>query len=79
MRVYFETEIMGKEVTITARASDVNEYSEALNLRVSVVLPDDSLIPLHKYTDDFDDIERIEQAALDELYANKYEGELTLD
>ena len=79
MRVYFETDIHGKEVTVTAFANDVNEYSETLGLRVSVILPDESLIPLHKYVDDPEEIDRIEQAAMDELYSNKYEGELTLE
>lgn len=78
MRVYFETDIQGEEVRITAFANSVNEYSETIGLRVSVILPDETLISLHKYTDHVDDIERIEQAAIDELYSNKFEGELSL-
>lgn len=79
MRVYFETDVMGQELRITAFANDVNEYSETLGLRVSVILPDETLIPLHKYVGDTDEVERIEQAAIDELYSNKYEGALTLE
>lgn len=79
MIVSFDIDIMGRDVTIVASANDVNEYSEALNLRIKVSLPDGSLIPLHQFVDDIDEVERITQATLDELYSNKYEGELALE
>jgi|LakMenEpi03Aug12_release.lakeMendotaPanAssembly.Ray.scaffolds.fasta_scaffold2029547_1 hypothetical protein len=79
MRVYFETDIYGQEVTIGATAADVNEYSEALDLRIRVILQDGRSFPLYKYVDDPDEIERITQACLDELYGNKYEGGLYLE
>lgn len=79
MRVEFEIDVLGEELTVSARADDVNEYSEALNLRIKILKSDGSLVDLYKYVDDIEDIERITQAALDELYSNKYEGGLHLE
>jgi hypothetical protein len=64
MKVYFEVDVLGDELTIAATANDVNEYSEAFDLRLKVVLPNGTHVPLYKYIDDPEEIERITQCAI---------------
>lgn len=79
MRVYFEAIIHGHDVMVTAYAKDVNQYSEPEDLRIHVVTDDDKKIPLHDFVKDISDFERVCEIAQEELYARKYEGELSLE
>lgn len=66
MRVYFETELLGEEVKVTALSQ--NDFRiEPDTIRVSIITKGNELIPLHKYIDDPDEIERITDAAINDL------------
>jgi len=71
MQVYFESFIQGEDVKIGASLIGPLFKCET-NLRVYVLNPDNTMIALYDYTDDIDEIEKINQQALDEIESNKY-------
>ncbi|NDD85324.1 hypothetical protein EBZ38_13760 [bacterium] len=77
IKVRFMALLNGEEMEIEAKASDVNSYSEALGLTMSVIKDDGRKIKITSYIDqESDDYEHLEDIASDFLYEKKYEGDI---
>lgn len=76
IKVKFSAVVNGEMMDIEAKATDVNSYSEPLDLRMCVVKEDGTKIKLTSYIDhEGSEYEDLELIASEFLYEKKYEGD----